>query len=73
MQLDVAMTLLKNTKASLVSYHENGFVSAQASAKDMCEEMNVEDVLKEKRLRMMKRHFGYEAPDEPISDALRRL
>ncbi|KAG7165066.1 putative hAT family C-terminal dimerization region-containing protein 25 [Homarus americanus] len=73
MQLDVAMGLLKNTKASLVSYCENGFVSAQASAKNMCKEMNMEAVLKKKKLGMTKIHFGYEAPDEPISDASKRL
>ncbi|XP_042209665.1 uncharacterized protein LOC121857671 [Homarus americanus] len=67
------MSLLKNTKASLVSYRENVFVLAQATAKDMCEEMNVEAALKKKRLQMVKRYFVYEAPDEPISDALRRL
>lgn len=35
--------------------------------------MNVEAVLKEKRLRTTKSHFSYEAPDEPIADALKSL
>lgn len=35
--------------------------------------MNVEAVLKEKRLRNSKRHFSYEAPDEPVTDALKNL
>ncbi|XP_066959002.1 uncharacterized protein [Macrobrachium rosenbergii] len=39
----------------------------------MCEEMNVETVLKGKRLRSTKKHFAYEAPDEPIADAMKRL
>ncbi|KAI2646977.1 Zinc finger MYM-type protein 1 [Labeo rohita] len=35
--------------------------------------MNVEAELKQKRLRTTKRHFGYESPDEPIQDALRKM
>lgn len=40
------------------------------SAKDICEEMNAEAVLQQKRLRSTKHHFSYEAVDEPLSDAL---
>ena len=72
MQLDVAVDLIK-AKTSLTSYRDNGFAAAQASAKDMCAEMNVEAVLKEKRLRSTKKHFAYESPDEPIQDAMKRL
>ena len=43
------------------------------SAKDICEEMNVEAVLQQKRLRSTKRHFSYEAFDEPLNDALKKL
>lgn len=35
--------------------------------------MNVEDVLKQKRMRTTKRLFGYEAPDEAIGDALQKM
>jgi len=35
--------------------------------------MNTEAVLKQKRLRTIKRHFAYEMPDEPQSDAMKRL
>ena len=73
MQLDVAVDLLTKAKTSLTNYRRIGFTSAQVSAKDMCEEMNVEAVLKEKRLRSTKRHFAYEAADEPIADAMKRL
>uniref|UniRef100_UPI00359004C9 zinc finger MYM-type protein 1-like n=1 Tax=Myxine glutinosa TaxID=7769 RepID=UPI00359004C9 len=73
MQLDVAVNLLESTKSHLLSYRNDGFAAAQASAKDACEEMHVETVLKEKRLRSTKTHFAYEAPDEPVSDALKRL
>ncbi|KAF7643846.1 hypothetical protein LDENG_00232370 [Lucifuga dentata] len=41
--------------------------------KDACEEMHVETVLKDKRLRSTKTQFAYEAPDEPVRDALKRL
>ncbi|KAJ3595381.1 hypothetical protein NHX12_004685 [Muraenolepis orangiensis] len=45
-----------------------------ATAKDMSEEMNVEAVLKEKRLRRRtKKHLAYGAPDKPIADAMKRL
>ncbi|KAJ8359077.1 hypothetical protein SKAU_G00156020 [Synaphobranchus kaupii] len=73
MQLDVAVNLLESTKSHLLSYRNDGFAAAQASAKDACEEMHVETVLKEKRLRSTKTHFTYEAPDEPVRDALKRL
>ncbi|KAJ8346579.1 hypothetical protein SKAU_G00279800 [Synaphobranchus kaupii] len=73
MQLDVAVNLLESTKSHLLSYRNDGFAAAQASAKDACEEMHVETVLKEKRLRSTKTHFAYEAPDEPVRDALKRL
>lgn len=43
------------------------------AAKDICEDMNVEAVLKQKRLRSTKHHFSYESHDEPFSDALRKL
>ena len=68
MQLDVAVDLLMKAKTSL-----SNFAAAQASAKDMCHEMNVEAMLKEKRLRSTKRHFAYESPVEPIEDATKRL
>ncbi|KAJ8352071.1 hypothetical protein SKAU_G00235470 [Synaphobranchus kaupii] len=73
MQLDVAVNLLESIKSHLLSYRNDGFAAAQASAKDACEEMHVETVLKEKRLRSTKTHFAYEAPDEPVRDALKRL
>ncbi|KAL4008486.1 hypothetical protein ACER0C_002338 [Sarotherodon galilaeus] len=69
----VAVDLLKKTKDSLTSYRNTGFSDAQTTAKEMCEEMNVEAELKQKRLRTTKRHFGYESPDEPIQDALKKM
>ncbi|KAL4008559.1 hypothetical protein ACER0C_002411 [Sarotherodon galilaeus] len=72
-KLDVAVDLLKKTKDSLTSYRNTGFSDAQTTAKEMCEEMNVEAELKQKRLRTTKRHFGYESPDEPIQDALKKM
>ena len=71
MQLDVAVAL-KN-KENLVSYRATGFKDAQVSAKEICEEMGTEARLKEKRLRSSKRHFAYEAADEPQSDAMKRM
>lgn len=48
-QLDVAVDLLKKAKTSLTNYSGTGFVAAQASAKDISEEINVEAVFKEKK------------------------
>ena len=73
MHVDLAVSLLKKTERSLNDYRASGFVTAQMAAKDMCEDMNVEAVLKQKRLRSTKRHFSYETHDEPLTDALRKL
>ncbi|KAK4297614.1 hypothetical protein Pmani_029990 [Petrolisthes manimaculis] len=73
MHLDVAVDLLKKTEDSLCSYRHTGFVSAQISAKEICEEMNVVAVLKKKRLRSTKREFSYEAFDEPLTDTRKKL
>ncbi|KAL1277057.1 hypothetical protein QQF64_023730 [Cirrhinus molitorella] len=55
MQIDVAVDLLKKTRDSLDSYRSTGFMSAQTTAKEMCEKMNVEAVLKQRRLRTTKK------------------
>ncbi|QQP39921.1 Uncharacterized protein FKW44_013792, partial [Caligus rogercresseyi] len=73
MQFDVAVDLLKKTRDSLTSYRNTGFSDAQTTAKEMCEEMNVEAKLKQKRLRTTKKHFSYDSPDEHIHDALRKM
>ncbi len=72
-QLDVAVNLLTKTEAFLKSYRKTGFASAQATAREFCEEMNVEAVLKQKRLRKTKHHFSYESPDEPFNDAMKQM
>lgn len=63
--MDVAVNLLK-TEASLI--RDTGFASAQMSAKEMWETMNVEAVLMQKRLQRTKRQFAYEAPDQEMTD-----
>lgn len=74
MHVDLVWNLLKKTEQGLQSYRASGFVTTQMAAKDMTrEEMNVEAVLKQKRLRSTKRHFSYESHDEPFSDALKKL
>lgn len=55
MQLDVAVDLLKKTRDSLDGYRSTGFSSAQATAKEMCEEMNVEAVIKTKAVENHKK------------------
>lgn len=48
MHMDAAINLLKNTERGLSNYRATGFGTAQTSAKDICEEMNVEAVLQQK-------------------------
>lgn len=73
MQLDVAVNLIDKTKASLLKYRDTGFSDAQSKAKEVCENMNVEAVLKQKRLWNTKRQFGYEAANETVTAALKRM
>lgn len=73
MQLDVAVSLLMKTEASLKSYRKTGFASAQATAGEICEKMNVEAVLKHKILRKTKHLFSYESHDEPFNDAMKQM
>lgn len=70
MQLDVTVKLLRKTETALSTYRATGFVDAQFSAPDMCNDMNVKAVLQQERLRSTKQHFFYEFHDEPINDAL---
>lgn len=58
-RLHMAVDLLGKTKTFLTDYRGNGFASAQALAREMCEEMNVDAVLQEKRLRSTRRQFSY--------------
>ncbi|GAA6098534.1 zinc finger MYM-type protein 1-like [Tachysurus ichikawai] len=73
MQLDLTVDLLNKTHRSLTDYRISGFAAAQATAKDICDAMNVEATLKQKRLRCTKRCFVYEAHDETFMDALKKL
>lgn len=41
-------------------------------AQNHCD-LNIEPEVKEKRLRSTKRQFDYEAVDEPLNDALKKL
>jgi len=73
MQLDVASNLITSTKAALSQYMASGFAAAQATAKELCEEINLEAVLKQRILLNTTKQFSYEAPDEPLTDALQNL
>lgn len=73
MLLDVAVDKLAKTRNSLVSYKTTGFSDAQTTATEMCKNMNVEAVLKLKRVRTKTRTFSYESPDEPIDNALKKM
>lgn len=72
MQMYVAAELLKKTEASLVRCRATGFVSAQVSAKDICKKINVEAVLKQKRLKI-NRQFFCESSDEEVSGSPKKM
>lgn len=72
MRMDFAVDLWRKTEASLVSYRETGLASAQASAKERCQELNVKAILKQKRLGTKKTQFSYVGPDEELTNALRK-
>ncbi|KAK0141004.1 hypothetical protein N1851_021992 [Merluccius polli] len=57
----------------LTSINQAGFADAQSTANELCEALNIEPELREKRLRSTKRQFAYEAADEPMNDALKKL
>lgn len=57
----------------LCNSRATGFMTAQMSPKDICEDRNVEAIPQQKRLRSTKRPFLYESFDEPLSDALKKL
>lgn len=73
MQLDIAVRLIDSAKSNLSNYRQSGFDEAVSTAKELCEALNIEPELKEKRLRSTKRQFAYEAVDEPLNDALKKL
>ncbi|KAG7176215.1 hypothetical protein Hamer_G031176, partial [Homarus americanus] len=47
-QLGVAVDLLKKTRDDIVSYRNTGFADALTIAKEICEAMSVDTVLKQK-------------------------
>lgn len=57
------MLLFDSLRAQNILSGNTGFADAQSTAKELCEVLNIESELKEKRLRSTKRHFGYEAAD----------
>ncbi|RXN00330.1 hypothetical protein EOD39_9753 [Acipenser ruthenus] len=71
--MGVATNLLDRSKTCLMDYRENGFAGAQITAMEICEQMNIPAHLKEKRLKSTQKRFSYEAPDEPLEDALKQL
>ena len=71
--MGTALSLLRKTRKELQYYRVSSFVGAQILAKEMCESLNVQADLKEKRLRKTKRQFSYESPDEQLRDSLMKL
>ncbi|KAK4309454.1 hypothetical protein Pmani_018951 [Petrolisthes manimaculis] len=70
--MDVAVNLLKKAEVSLVTYRNTGFADGHPSAaKEICEDMNVVGVPKQKRLRSTKSQFSYEAPDDQLNVAMK--
>lgn len=58
---------------SLLKYRDTGFSDALSKVRGSCENMNVEAVLVQKRIQSSKRQFSYEAADETVNDAVKRM
>lgn len=54
MHVDAAVSLLRQMERGLSNYRATGFVTAQTSTKDICEDMNVEAVLQQKTAEVHK-------------------
>lgn len=72
MPLDVVVDMLKRP-GIISSAKDTGFADALTTAKEICEEINVETVLKGKRVRGKNCHFSYECADDPVSGAFKRM
>ena len=64
MQLDIAVRLIDSAKSNLTKYRQSRFDKAVSTATELCEPLNIEPELKQKRLRSTERQFEYEAVDE---------
>lgn len=73
MQLDVAVGFIQKNKEHLVSQRTIGFKDTWVSAREICEQISTESVLKENRLWSTKIQKKYSAADEPQTDAMERL
>ena len=54
LHVDVAVSLLRKTERGLSNYRATGFMTTQMSANDICEGMNVEAVLQQKKAEVHK-------------------
>lgn len=72
MHLDAAASHLKKTDRYLDIYRKTSCSSTQVSAKHICEDMNGEAVLQQKRMKSTKWHLD-ESFDETFSDAIKKL
>lgn len=60
LQIDLAVRLIDSAKSSLSNYRNSGSADAPSAAKDLCDALNIEPELKEKRFRNTKRHMRLE-------------
>lgn len=56
------MLELRKTEASFVSYRGTRFASAQVSAKEVCEEINFNAILKKRRMWITFEHLALDSP-----------
>jgi len=75
MQFDIALECIKSATEFMKKYKENGFVSAQISATELAQELEMEpDEIKfpaatSLRRRKVHKQFDYESTDESLTDS----
>ena len=75
MQFDIALECIKSATEFMKKYKENGFVSAQISARELAQELEMEPdeiifpAATSLRRRKVPKQFDYESIDESLTDA----
>lgn len=67
--IDISIKMLESLLIFLRSFRQTGFENSIITAKEICEENDIEANFKTLRLRKKKKMFNYEKDDERVNDA----
>ena len=76
MQIDVATGMIHELTKFLISYRQDGFMSAKINAKELAECLELESYTFQHKVsapRRKRKQFSYETIDEPILDAEKKF